>query len=113
MFLKFYTTDSAVLEYAMQRILIATTLEFLTSVYEISAGAMRGFGYSLLPAIITFLGSCVLRLVWVSTVCRIVHEFWILVIIYPVSWIITGVVMTAAYYIVRKRAFGQNVQETA
>ena len=113
MFLRFYTTDPAVLEYAMTRILIATTLELLTSVYEISAGAMRGFGHSLTPAVITFLGSCVLRLIWVSTVCRAVHEFWVLVIIYPISWVVTGIVMTSAYYIVRKRAFAQNVQKAA
>ena len=113
MFLRFYTTDPAVLEYAMTRILIATTLELLTSVYEISAGAMRGCGHSLTPAVITFLGSCVLRLIWVSTVCRAVHEFWVLVIIYPISWVVTGIVMTSAYYIVRKRAFAQNVQKEA
>lgn len=100
-FLQIYTTDPAVLEFAVQRIVIATTLEFLTSTYEISAGAMRGLGYSLLPAIITLVGSCALRLVWISTVCRRVHEFWVLLIIYPISWIITGAVMIAAYLIVR------------
>ena len=80
-FLRLYTTDEAVLVFANQRILIATTLELLTSIYEISAGAMRGLGHSLLPAIITFLGSCVLRLIWIATACRMVHEFWMLMII--------------------------------
>ena len=45
-FLQIYTTDPAVLLYAKQRIVIATTLECLTSVYEISAGAMRGLAQS-------------------------------------------------------------------
>lgn len=40
MFLGFYSTDADVLYYAEQRIIIAITLELLTSVYEISAGAM-------------------------------------------------------------------------
>ena len=102
-FLQIYTTDPAVLLYAKQRIVIATTLECLTSVYEISAGAMRGLGRSLTPALITFLGSCVLRLIWIATACKMVHEFWVLLIIYPISWVVTGLIMMIAYEIVKKR----------
>lgn len=102
-FLRLYTTDEAVLVFANQRILIATTLELLTSIYEISAGAMRGLGHSLLPAIITFLGSCVLRLIWIATACRMVHEFWVLMIIYPISWVVTGIAMMIAYYCIRRK----------
>ena len=80
-------------------------LELLTAVYEISAGAMRGLGYSLLPAVITCVGSCVIRLIWISTVCKVVHVFWVLMIIYPISWVITGIAMMTAYYIVRRKCF--------
>ena len=102
-FLRLYTMDESVLVFANQRILIATTLELLTSIYEISAGAMRGMGHSLLPAIITFLGSCVLRLIWIATACRMVHEFWVLMIIYPISWVVTGIAMMIAYYCIRRK----------
>ena len=104
-FLRLYTTDEAVLVFATQRLLIATTLEFLTSSYEISAGAMRGLGHSLLPAIITCVGSCLLRLVWIATACRMVHDFRLLMIIYPISWIITGTAMLTAYFCIRKKCF--------
>ena len=104
-FLRIYTTDADVLVFARQRIIIATTLELLTVVYEISAGAMRGLGYSLLPAVITCVGSCVIRLIWISTVCKVVHVFWVLMIIYPISWVITGIAMMTAYYIVRRKCF--------
>lgn len=102
-FLRLYTTDESVLVFANQRVLIATTLELLTSIYEISAGAMRGLGHSLLPAIITFLGSCILRLIWIATACRMVHEFWVLMIIYPISWVVTGIAMMIAYYCIRRK----------
>ena len=104
-FLRLYTTDEAVLVFAAQRLLIATTLELLTSTYEISAGAMRGLGHSLLPAIITCVGSCLLRLVWIATACRLVHDFSLLMIIYPISWIITGTAMLTAYFCIRKKCF--------
>ena len=104
-FLRLYTTDEAVLVFATQRLLIATTLELLTSTYEISAGAMRGLGHSLLPAIITCVGSCLLRLVWIATACRLVHDFSLLMIIYPISWVITGTAMLTAYFCIRKKCF--------
>ena len=40
-FLRLYTTDPNVLTFAVQRLLIVTTLELLTSTYEISGGAMQ------------------------------------------------------------------------
>ena len=104
-FLRLYTTDEAVLVFAAQRLLIATTLELLTSTYEISAGAMRGLGHSLLQAIITCVGSCLLRLVWIATACRLVHDFGLLMIIYPISWVITGTAMLTAYFCIRKKCF--------
>ena len=102
-FLRLYTTDPAVLDFAMQRLLIATTLELLTSTYEISGGAMRGFGHSLTPALITVFGSCVLRLIWINTACRRVHTFFMVMIIYPVSWVLTGIIMIAAYLLLRRK----------
>lgn len=113
MFLGFYSTDADVLYYAEQRIIIAITLELLTSVYEISAGAMRGLGHSLLPAIITVIGSCVLRLIWISTVCRVFHEFWVLIIIYPISWIITGIIMVIAYHVIKGKVMKEKVIKAA
>ena len=102
-FLRLYTTDPNVLTFAVQRLVIVTTLELLTSTYEISGGAMRGFGHSLTPALITVVGSCVLRLIWINTVCRAVHEFWVVMIIYPISWVLTGTAMITAYLLLRRK----------
>ena len=96
------------LEYATTRLVIATTLELLTSAYEISGGAMRGLGHSLQPALITVFGSCVLRLIWISTACVVVHEFWVLIIIYPISWVVTGIIMIVSYLRLRKKMLIKN-----
>ena len=107
-FLGLYTTDASVLGYATTRLVIATTLELLTSAYEISGGAMRGLGHSLQPALITVFGSCVLRLIWISTACVVVHEFWVLIIIYPISWVVTGIIMIVSYLRLRKKMLIKN-----
>ena len=102
-FLQLYSTDPDVLVFATQRLLIATTLELLTSLYEISGGAMRGFGHSLTPALITVFGSCVLRLIWINTICHTMHKFWVVMIIYPISWVLTGAMMIPAYVLLQRK----------
>ena len=81
-FLRIYTTDADVLVFARQRIIIATTLELLTAVYEISAGAMRVWDIHCFSGNYLCWISCVIRLIWISTVCKVVHVFWVLMIIY-------------------------------
>ena len=78
---------------------------WLCNVYEIPGGALRGMGYSTLPAVIIMLGCCVLRIVWVYTVFGVYHNFAFLMDVYPVSWLITGIVTLIAYYIVRRKLF--------
>lgn len=104
-FLGLYSTDPAVLHYANLRIVFVLTFECLTNSYEISGAALRGFGRSMTPAVLTVFGSCVLRLIWVYTVCARFHDFKLLMIIYPISWVITGILVLSAYFRTRKKLF--------
>ena len=103
--LSLYTVNPEVLSYAEVRMIHAVAFLWLCNVYEISGGALRGMGYSTLPAVIILLGCCVLRIVWVYTVFRIYNNFAFLMDVYPVSWLITGIVTTIFYYWIRKRVF--------
>ena len=80
-------------------------LELLTGTYEISGGALRGMGWSTLPSVITIFGTCVLRIVYVVAFFPMLGAFEDLMIIYPISWIATGVLMLVSYFIVRRRCF--------
>ena len=57
------------------------------------------------PAVLTVLGSCVFRLIWIYTVFNKFRSFEMLMNVYPVSWIITGIAVLIAYAIVRKKLF--------
>lgn len=105
LFIRFYTADEAVVQYAAFRMMHVLLFEFLTGTYEISGAAMRGLGYSMTPAVITILGSCVFRLVWVYTVCQYYTSFEALMNVYPVSWIITGTAALIAYFTIRKKVY--------
>lgn len=70
---------------------------------EVLSGAMRGYGISMVPAAVTFIGVCGTRILWVYTVFRHSHTWYTLMAVYPVSWLITMVVMIAAYFISIKK----------
>jgi len=104
-FIRIYTTTPEVIEYASIRITHILTFEFLTSTYEIGGAALRAIGYSMTPAVFTVLGSCVFRLVWVYTVFRKFNSFEMLMDVYPISWIITGIAVLIAYFYLSKKLF--------
>ena len=58
-----------------------------------------------MPAVLTVVGTCLFRFVWLWTFFRRWHTFEALMFVYPVSWILTSVMMMAAYFAVRKKAF--------
>ena len=90
-FIGLFTSDPSVYHYAQLRFLIVLTFECLTSSYEISGGCLRG--------------SCVLRLIWLATVCNWFHDYKLLMAIYPISWVLTGTMVLVAYFRTRKKLF--------
>ena len=105
LFISFFTDNTEVAKYAFLRMAIVMLLEILTGSYEISCAALRGLGHSLSPAVITIFGSVVFRIVWIYTVFNMYHNYCALLIVYPISWILTGTAVTLAYFRVRKREF--------
>ncbi len=103
-----FTTDPEVIEYAMIRISSAFMFHYLIGSYEISGGCLRGMNFSLFPTIISILGTCVFRLIYVFTYIPSHHTFSSLFHVYPLSWILTGVITLTVYFVVRKRAFTGN-----
>lgn len=82
--------------------------QVLACSYEITGSAMRGLGNSMTPMILTVFGTCVLRLVWIYTVNAHYHQFDVLLCIYPITWVITGTMVVAAYLRTAKRRLSGN-----
>lgn len=107
LFISFFTDSTEVAKYAFLRMAIVMLLEILTGSYEISCAALRGLGHSLSPAVITVFGSVIFRIVWIYTVFNVFHNYCALLIVYPISWVLTGAAVTLAYFWVRKREFAK------
>ena len=111
--LSIFTTEAGALGYATVRMWHVEILECLPSTYEVTAGAMRGMGWSILPTIVVVVGSCVLRIVYVYTLFPLLGTFEALLNIYPVTWIVTGATMIALYFVARKRSYAKVAARSA
>lgn len=98
-FLSLFSSDPIVQDFAYTRMRIVLAVQFIASSYEISASAMRGMGKSMLPTLLTVFGTCLLRIVWVYAVCPKWHTFDVIMLVYPISWIATGIMVCWAFYL--------------
>ena len=106
-FIRLFTTDEAVIAYAMVSFFHSGILHFMNAFYEIPGGIMRGMGHSLVPALITVVGTCALRLLYVFFVFPLNRTPGFLITVYPISWVVTSTAMNIVMGIVRKKAFAQ------
>ena len=103
--LHIFTESEAVMAYALIRMCIGTTFEFMTALYEVPGGCLRGMGVSMLPTLETLFGSCLLRIAFILTVFRACPDFTLLTAIYPISWAVTGALVLGTYFWFRKTHF--------
>ena len=92
-----FTGDPEIISIGMIRLTFILAGEAVNAVMEIMSGAMRGYGYSLVPAVLTFVGVCGIRIAWVYTIFRASGTFFTLMMVYPVSWVVTAAALVFAY----------------
>ncbi len=102
-----YITDSPeAISVGMTRLAIICLSYFICGAMDVTTGAIRGMGVSLQPMIITILGVCGVRILWVFTVFRIpaFHTVASLYMSYPVSWTLTFIAELITYFaVIRKK----------
>lgn len=103
-FLNFFSEVEAVHYYGGIRMHLVLALQFIASSYEIAGSSLRGMGKSLTPTVLTVFGTCLLRIVWVYVVCSYWRGYDVLMTVYPVSWVLTGVLVCTAYSMTIRRA---------
>ncbi len=99
--LSIFTNDPEVIEIGYTRLLIILSAYTFTMLYENMSGYLRGFGDSLIPAVLTVIGVCAVRIIWIYTVFQAHKTFTSIMIAYPVSLFITALLIFAALIIYR------------
>lgn len=71
---------------------------------DLLSGGMRGMGNSLAPMLIICFGVCIFRVVWLFTAVPLNNNIITIVLSYPISWILTSIVMITYYLHWSKKA---------
>ena len=95
--------DPAILDAALTRFRYVTSLGMFCSLMEIFAAMLRGFGYSIQPMIVTLIGSCALRILWLEFILPLNHTLDMVFIIYPISWVMTTIAHIICYQIAYRK----------
>lgn len=104
--LHIFTTDQAVIDTTWLIIYFFAPAYLLWTVIEVFSAILRGIGDAVKPTVITALGVCVFRIVWILTVFQWAPTLEVLCIGYPASWLVTDIPMLIYYRRKSKRDFG-------
>ena len=101
--LHFYSSDEAVVAAGLARLHIISATYLLCGIMDVLASCLRGRGYSVLPMIVSLVGSCLLRLVWIATIFQLFRSTTTLYLSYPISWILTAAVHLICRLVVHRK----------
>ena len=104
--LSLYITDSPeAIAIGISRMFVDVAPYFLFGLQDVVTGALRGIGASFVSMILTVLGICGIRVLWIYTVFQIprFHSQTVLYVSYPLSWIVTLIIQLTAFSVIFRR----------
>ena len=99
--------EPEVVAQAVLRLQYVCSLYFLCGIMDTMVGVLRGLGYSVVPMVVSMVGACVTRLVWVATIFQVYRSPEVLYLSYPVSWTITLTVHILFFLFIRRHAYAK------
>lgn len=103
--LKIFSKNPVVVAAGVNRLKYILTTYSLCGIMDVIVGVSRGLGYSIGPMIISLIGACATRLIFIATVFQIpeFHKVETVYATYPISWTITIAAQLIFYLVIRKR----------
>lgn len=99
--LSIFNNDPQVIDIGYTRLVFIFTAYIFSMLYEVMSGYLRGFGISLIPAILTTIGVCGVRIAWIYLVFPTSRTFRTIMTVYPVSLSVTAFLIFIALMIYR------------
>ena len=89
----------------LTRMSLVCVFYFTCGLMDCIVGSIRGMGYAVTPTIVSLLGACGLRILWIFTIFTIpeYHTEFMLFLSYPISWTITFAAHFICYLFMRRR----------
>lgn len=107
--LKIMTKSQEIIEIAKIRLTILCSLYFMCSTMECLSYSMRALGKSTTSMVISLIGSCVLRIVWLNTIYLLNKTYAMIFIVYPITWVISiTILLIFLLKLIRRKALSLN-----
>ncbi len=91
-----FNSDPEVVAIGYVRLTVIMVSHLFSLIYEVLSGYLRGFGISFVPAVLTILGVCGVRIGWIRLVFPHSRTFETIMVGYPISLAITTVLILSA-----------------
>lgn len=103
--LEIYTKSHEAMAAGMLRLSMICAPYALCGMMDVLVGALRGIGYSIMPMIVSLIGACGLRLLWIATVFQMpeYHTQQTIYMSYPITWTITMLVHAICFGLAYKK----------
>lgn len=100
---RLFTSDERVIEIGCDMLMRIAPWYTLYVFIEVLPGALRGVGDVIGPAIITLVGICAMRIIWLVGALELSPTIGSILFSYPVTWILTSLAFIFYYW--RKSSF--------
>lgn len=91
--LSIFNNDPEVISTGYLRLMVIMPAHIFSMLYEVMSGYLRGFGISLVPAIMTIFGVCGIRIAWIQLVFDHSRTFGTIMTVYPISLAATALMI--------------------
>ena len=100
-----YSPSAEVVAAGMVRVRWIAIFYGIDAMMDVIVGSLRGVGYNIMPMLVTLIGACASRLIWLSTVFQIpaYHRIETVYIVYPLSWTLTFLTHLICYFFVSRK----------
>ena len=98
-----FTDDVRIIDMAVKLLLCIAPWYWLFVPVEVLSGSLRGMGDTLVPTIITAVGICLARVLWVFVLVPHWHTIQAVTISYPITWGLTSLAFFVYYLRFRKK----------
>lgn len=105
--LSFYNKEPAVIDIGKVRLFYVCLPYFLCGIMDVLVGSLRGMGRSVEPMLVSVIGVCGLRILWIQTIFAWNHNLELLYASYPISWAVTALVHYICYVFIHKKIMSQ------
>lgn len=113
MLISIYNDKREVIDAGIIRLKYVAQPYVFCGLMDMLVGSLRGMGKSVVPMIVSLLGACVFRVIWVLTVFAADPRPEVLYISYPISWFVTAGAHFVCYMIVHKKLSARLKSEAA